>query len=155
MRWRIITWKRQTRGAGAVPVLCRHATVFTATNEQQIGLSCHWLPLQQCSKTAGRAREPRNNSTTGVVSSSLNSQEKERKKEKNCLRRNVPFSKNNPRPLRLRKAFQEYPVLAALHMHVCACAPPPVTITSPVLSITLHRRPLPHRGSTISKAISW
>lgn len=34
----IITCEQQMRGA--VPVLCLHATVFTATNEQQIGLSC-------------------------------------------------------------------------------------------------------------------
>lgn len=45
----IITCKQQMRGA--VPVLCLHATVFTATNEQQIALSCiaccyvpkHWM----------------------------------------------------------------------------------------------------------------
>lgn len=38
MRLHIIRWKQQMEGA--VPVLCLHATVFTATNEQQIRLPC-------------------------------------------------------------------------------------------------------------------
>lgn len=70
---------------GSVPVLCLHATVFTATKEWQIALSV-LAAVTTMFQSVRCTKEQCNNSTTGVVPSSINSQ-------KICLRYNLLFYK--------------------------------------------------------------